>query len=152
MKDFFEKYGERINISNRDECWEWKGATISAGYGHGNRNGKHFYAHRASYESKFGPIPKGLMVRHKCDNPPCVNPSHLEVGTNMDNVNDCHSRGRARRAVGEDASKAKLTASEVIEIRSLVSDGMSQSEAGRKFKINHRTINAIVHRHTWRHI
>lgn len=77
-------------------CWEWKGATDGHGYGQISRGAEQspYKAYRLSYEMFHGPIPEGLLVRHKCDNPICVNPDHLEVGTQKDNMQDASRRGR----------------------------------------------------------
>jgi hypothetical protein len=79
-----------------EECVEWDRSRHDFGYGLCWREGRTALAHRVSYEIHYGPIPAGLMVRHKCDNPPCVNPNHLELGTHADNMRDMTRRGRAR--------------------------------------------------------
>lgn len=78
-----------------DGCWEWQRAKLPAGYGQisiGRQ--RQDYAHRVSYQIFHGEIPNGMVVRHRCDNPSCCNPEHLEVGTQKDNMRDCKSRGR----------------------------------------------------------
>lgn len=75
-------------------CWEWSGAKIPKGYGQLGFLGKHTYAHRVSWELCFGKIPQGLCVLHKCDNPPCVNPKHLFLGTIADNNRDMFRKNR----------------------------------------------------------
>ena len=86
-------------VLKTESCWLWKGATQGTGYGRiarGKRNEfpKPELAHRMSWELHNGPIPKGLIVLHRCDNPPCVKPSHLFVGTPKDNSDDKCSKGR----------------------------------------------------------
>ncbi|MCD1287310.1 HNH endonuclease [Brevibacterium sp. CCUG 69071] len=119
------------------------------GYGLFSFGNRHRRAHRASYELHVGPIPDGLVVRHKCDNPPCVNPLHLEVGTGVDNTNDRFIRGRSAR--GESGGRAKLTEAQVLEIRS-ISDDLNYREIAMKFSISRSTVWQIVRRKTWRHI
>lgn len=75
-------------------CWEYKGPRFAQVKAQGTNP---LLGHRVSYEHHHGPIPEGMMVRHKCDNPPCVNPNHLEVGTHQDNMNDRDERGRTAR-------------------------------------------------------
>jgi hypothetical protein len=84
------------NVPDRtdDDCWEWQGNRNEFGYGRVHYKGAHRRAHRVVYEEMIGPIPEGLVLRHQCDNPPCVNPNHLEPGTHKENSDDCWSRGR----------------------------------------------------------
>jgi hypothetical protein len=85
---------------NDSGCWEWTGSRVGhSGHGRVNINQKTHLAHRVAYEMCVADIPDGLYVRHKCDNPPCVNPLHLEVGTQGDNMSDMISRGRARHPI-----------------------------------------------------
>jgi hypothetical protein len=81
-----------------DGCWVWTGKTTAPGW-HGQLmvNHKRVLAHRYSWELHKGPIPPGVKVRHKCDNPPCVNPEHLLLGSQRDNMQDCVQRGRMNR-------------------------------------------------------
>lgn len=93
-----QRFWAKVDKRGSDECWEWTGARLrSRGelwYGQVHRGGVTAYAHRVAWELANGPVPDGLHVRHKCDNPACVNPAHLEVGTHQDNVNDMVARGR----------------------------------------------------------
>lgn len=78
-------------------CWIWTGGKFGNGYGAVSLDGRHMPAHRASYMVNVGPIPEGLWVLHRCDNPPCINPAHLWVGTHSDNAKDCYAKGRGAR-------------------------------------------------------
>lgn len=94
------RFWEKVDVEDRnlsiDKCWEWKGSRTETNYGQFRSMGTTVLAHRFSYELHKGKIPEGLFVRHHCDNPPCVNPNHLEVGTARDNNDDKKKRGRSR--------------------------------------------------------
>ncbi len=82
-------------VGKTEGCWLWKGRRTESGYGHfGIRSGKMCRAHRFSFELAYGPIPSGMYICHHCDNPPCVRPDHLFVGTNSDNAKDAIAKGR----------------------------------------------------------
>ena len=121
-------------------CWEWGGSLTDTGYG--KFAGK--FAHRLAYETWVGPIPDGYVVRHKCDNPPCINPDHLETGTHADNSRDRDERGRAAR--GLSAGNAKFSAADIIKIRTLHLEGLGMRSIARMFGVHHSTISAVVHR------
>jgi len=92
-----EKIDKYVVNGALDECWPYTGTTDRFGYGQMTLGKKYsFQAHRVAFELANGPIPDGLIVRHKCDNPPCCNPAHLELGTHYDNAQDKVSRGRWR--------------------------------------------------------
>ena len=100
------------------DCWEWQAARQK--YGHGLFwHRKHLKAHRVSYELANGPIPHGLCVLHQCDNPPCVNPDHLHLGTKADNNRERDERGRHVAFHGEGHPRAILTREQVEHIRSI---------------------------------
>ncbi len=102
MKPLHEKFYGKYVVDDSTGCWNWARGSFRAGYGaiaHGKRTLK---AHRVSYELHVGPIPAGMLVCHKCDNPRCVNPDHLFLGTVRDNALDMVSKGRAARRFGRD--------------------------------------------------
>ena len=136
-------------------CLIWKGSKSPYGYGiilrerQGKRRG-HF-THRFAYELANGPIPKGLNVCHKCDNPLCCNPQHLFLGTHSDNNRDMNQKGRNVR--GEKQGHAKLTAKIVIAIRHRYeAGGVTLKSLGSEFGIHFSTISNIVRRKTWKHV
>lgn len=135
-------------------CWEWGGGRLQRGMGYGRVSwmSKSVTAHRLAYETWVGPIPEGLIVRHKCDNPPCINPEHLEIGTPADNARDMIERGRKVVTRGEGFKSTKLTESQVRAIRKLYSEGVSQMDLAEQFGVTNKNISLIVLGKTWRHI
>jgi hypothetical protein len=93
-----ERFWTRVDKSG--ECWVWTGAHLPTGYGRLTGAKRGMYAHRFSWELHNGPIPDGLLVCHKCDNPPCVRPDHLFLGTNVDNIRDRDAKGRGNGGGG----------------------------------------------------
>lgn len=153
-----ERFWAKVNKRGPDDCWEWT-AGCSRGYGQigeGGRRGKMLYAHRVSYELHNGPIPigegyHGTCVCHTCDNPPCVNPSHLFLGTIADDTRDMVEKGRQAR--GEKNGRAKLTEKEVEEIRRgyvRYSRTHGQSALARKYGVNPTAIGFIIRGEHWK--
>jgi len=106
-------------------CWEWSGSKDKDGYGKIGHARKSFRAHRVAYETWVGPIPAGMVVRHKvCDNPPCINPEHLDVGTVGDNNLDIKEHGRFTYMRGADHHAARLTKQDALDIRIEYANGL----------------------------
>lgn len=142
-----------MNKSIYDEatqCRNFTGHTEVGGYGVIRFRCKDIKAHRVTWEGINGPIPKGKIVRHKCDNPGCVNPDHMELGTHAENSRDMTDRNR--QAKGEKNAAAKLTEDNVKEIRILRSLGMGLSELARQYKVTPTLIQSIDKRKIWKHI
>jgi hypothetical protein len=149
-----------MSVKKGSGCWEWIGTKQDAGYGRIIISGKAVLAHRMSFEMHKGIIPPGMQVCHKCDNPPCVNPDHLFLGTAKDNAQDCISKGRknavgpkGRRVIdGVAGNNRKLTPSDVLKIREDAVNGMPNSDIAKKFNVSDSTISRIVNRNNWRHL
>lgn len=141
-------------------CWLWTGYRNPKGYGRFGPTKKiDAYSHRVSYEMHKGPIPAGLLVCHRCDNPPCVNPKHLFTGTMQDNVDDMMSKGRhifqkfpEKHPRGENAGPSKLTAEKVQAIHQLLDQGDSQQKIAVKFGVSQGLISHIKLGHSWKHL
>jgi hypothetical protein len=137
-----------------DGCWEWRGKRDLSGYGIirvGPKDAGELKAHRVAWELSNGPIPGGLCVCHSCDNPSCVRPDHLFVGTIGDNNRDMHAKGRATRARarGEDHGNAVLTTDLVRALRARKRGGATYDELAREFAISRSTIAAAVLGRNW---
>lgn len=129
------------------ECIEWTGCTTEHGYGQRGVNGKTRLAHRVAFEEHYGYLPP--VVRHKCDNPPCVNPDHLEPGTQADNVRDMIDRGRM--AEGEGHSSSLLTEAQVREILEAVrTKSATQVSLARRFGVSKQAVNHVVKGRSWK--
>jgi hypothetical protein len=146
-------------VERGDDCWHWTGATTSSGYGRLAVNDpgqpkRLEQAHRVAYELAYGPIPTGLVVRHRCDVPACCRPSHLELGTQADNVQDMVDRGRARggSSPGIAHPRSKLTEDEVRQIRAAYSAGDTYKAIGTRFGLGISQVARIVKRTAWAHV
>lgn len=172
-KTTITKCREKVPLADRfwkkvnkvDGCWEWLGAKTAFGYGLiGDYVGsklKMLKAHRLSWSFSCGEIPGGMCVLHKCDNPGCVNPDHLFLGTYKDNVNDCVNKGRFNHDhsgfvvtknsfKGVDNGKAKLNDAKVKEIRALLGNETIEAIANT-YNVTRQAIRDISNGRTWRH-
>lgn len=148
-----EWVAERVSVV-RSGCWEWKLSKTGSGYGTCTIKKKQFFMHRSAWELFNGPIPEGLWVLHKCDNPPCCNPDHLFIGTATDNVQDMLAKQR-RGLVPTTCQKrlAKLTAKQVVQIRTLYGSGeVTQDWIAKHFDVTPMTVSRIWTRRTWRNM
>ena len=133
-------------------CWQWTKSTRAAGYGRIKIKGRWLSTHRVAYTLTKGCIPVGLLVMHTCDNPACVNPSHLRVGTHSDNLSDMHKKNRHPRPRGERHGRHILKESDALEILHLYNNGTNRNDIASKFGVCRGTANSIGRRITWRHL
>ena len=146
-KSIQDRFEERFIKS--DGCWEWIAYKDGGGYGIIKIDGKKQKAHRVAYRLYVGEIPDGMCVCHRCDNPGCVNPGHLFLGTMADNMRDCENKGRRVHPSGEKNGRAKLTEAQVVEIRVRYSEGDTQSELAKEFGVTQTAISHIVYGRNW---
>ncbi|MDE2098681.1 MAG: HNH endonuclease [Patescibacteria group bacterium] len=130
-------------------CWEWTGGTLGHGYGNLSVKNRNKAAHRLSWEIHFGEIEPGKIILHKCDNPACVNPCHLEAGTSKQNTQDILAKRRFNPIKGEQHWNAKLNPKKVLEIREACARGAAQTEVALKFGISQQTVSKIAGRKRW---
>ena len=141
-------------IAFGDHCWEWQGWCQPNGYGVFDVKPRKHLAHRAAYALFVGPVPD-LSVLHRCDNPRCVRPGHLFLGTAQDNSDDMVAKGRWRgyeNRRGEAHHMTRVTEDMVREMRAAHAGGMSQRSVGRAFGVPAGTIHFILTGKTWGHV
>jgi predicted XRE-type DNA-binding protein len=156
---FWEKVDKNGSIPEHQpelgQCWEWRGARSRDGYGRLRKPGqkkaeqRELYAHVIAWQIANDPIPQGMCVLHKCDNPPCCNPAHLFLGTRTDNNLDKKLKGRINDRHGANNSNVKITEDDVTEIRKLVALGMSQIDVGAQFGIKQPQVSRIIRGVSW---
>ena len=154
MRRFWEK------VMKSSGCWIWKGAHNQEGYGSigiGSRTDgtrRLIKAHRMCWYLTYGVIPVGMCVLHRCDNPTCVNPDHLFLGTHADNMRDKKIKGRAKTGpllFGEAHPRSRLHAEDVHKIRKMSSEeGLSQSQIGKLFGVSQTHVGRILRKQRWR--
>jgi len=144
-----KRFLPKINKQNTT-CWEWKAALNKWGYGIFYHHNKMRGAHRVSYEHFIGNIENDLCVLHKCDNPKCVNPNHLFLGTHQDNSDDKHQKKRGNNVKGEQHPNAKLTNENVAEIKASLKHRGDQARLARKFSVDKNVIHLIWKGIAWK--
>jgi hypothetical protein len=132
-------------------CQLWIGTINKQSGGHGRfyLNKKYPTAHRVSYELYVGPIPNDMQVLHKCDNPPCVNPDHLFLGTQQDNIADMGAKGRKKVFHGIEHGMAKINPEKAFEIRWLHASGYSSRKLAAMYDVSKRTIQNVYQNKLW---
>lgn len=155
--DAIWRFIDKVDIRENDECWEWKAAKKrKMGYGVfrvgvSGIDRKQVYAHRFVWEYVNGPIPVGMYICHKCDNPPCCNPNHLFIGTRADNVKDMVNKGRGRGKIfkGSAHGNSKLSEEQVYAIRAASG---SQTKIAKQYGISDVLVCHIKSRKRWGHL
>jgi len=140
-----QRMPSKIRPDANTGCWEWTAHKNIWGYGQIRVGEKQMAAHRISYEMHCGPIPLDIFVLHRCDNPGCVNPDHLFLGTHEDNMAD--RRAKERQAHGTSHPNTKLTETDVRAIRS--ASGVPQKQLAEQFGVQQAAISKIRLRKTW---
>jgi DNA-binding CsgD family transcriptional regulator len=145
-----ERFWSQVDKSTSSSCWIWTGYRNNKGYGRIGHLLEKVYVHRLSYELHYGSIPKRLNVCHRCDVPACVNPQHLFLVTQMDNMRDCASKGRNgahqrpdRVLRGERHGMSKLTDAQRIEVMDRIRSGMTCISIARAFGVSASTVSLL---------
>lgn len=134
-----------------DACWVWPGRPSAVGYGVMGHHFQQYYAHRLSYEVHVGPIPAGLFVCHRCDNRICVNPAHLFLGTNADNMADKIAKGRHRH--GETRGRAHpLAKLDEAKVRMIRSSSLSDERLAEQLGVASSLVYRVRKRQSWAHV
>jgi hypothetical protein len=151
----YKSFEDRIRactVVNDKGCWIWQLHRNTGGYGKINMREGVFLVHRKVYEHYIAPFSKELDVCHKCDTPACCNPEHLFLGTAMVNVHDCIRKGRARKALGTDTRKAKLSNALVLDIRESRAKGESYNSIASRLGVVKGTIGHVLNGRAWKHV
>lgn len=146
------RFWSKVNKKSINDCWIWKSYCNKFGYGSFYIKEQFYRAHRIAYSLKYGKIPKGIFVLHRCDNPSCVNPNHLFLGTQSDNMRDASQKSHFPLRKGIKNSRAKLTENDIKKIRQLLEQGMFQKDIGNLFGITQGMIGFIKRGLSWNHI
>jgi hypothetical protein len=153
-------------VQKTDECWLWLGSKLPRGYGYWRTNGRRIYAHRYVWSITFGAIPESLFVCHHCDNPSCVRPSHLFIGTTKDNMEDMCRKGRGAtgerhgskthpesRPRGQQIFGAKLTEEIVGALRrEYAAGGISITTLAQKWSLTRSLVSHVIMREAWKYV
>jgi len=135
-----ERLAKHSRINFLTNCVEWLGCKNEDGYGQINVNGKSLKAHRVAYEEHLGRIPEDLKVCHQCDNPSCINPQHLFLGTQKDNMQDCAKKGRIVALSGAASPHSKLSVDDIMKIRA---DTRLNSVIAEEFGVSKTQVSGI---------
>jgi hypothetical protein len=146
-------FWKRVERRGPSDCWNWTLCCNEKGYGivqfrpHGT-----FRTHRVAFELSMGRLDSDKILLHSCDNPRCCNPAHLKPGTDAENTKDMISKGRDRKARGEDSGRAKIKTHQVLEIRRLDEKGIALTEIAKTIGVSTATAFSVARRRTWRHL
>jgi hypothetical protein len=145
-----QRIATRTNFSG--PCWEWTGARDGCGYGHIKIDGKVERVHRVVFESHHGPIPTGMKICHRCDNPSCLRPTHLFLGTHADNMSDMKAKGRARSFRGSASRRARWDEKTIAIIKRRLLNGEVPNRLNAEYGMGNSSIYSIKSGRTWNHV
>ncbi len=144
-----QRFWDKVKIGAPDACWPWQGAIMHDGYGNIKWSDGFRKAHRVAYELRYGPIPDGMMVCHRCDNRACVNPAHLFLGTNSDNLQDMGRKHRSKWDAHPEMTK--ITRKQAREIRQAYATGSKTIESiEAEYGLSKSHVYAILGNQKWK--
>jgi hypothetical protein len=151
-----KRFYSRVKIDEITGCHIFTYGIDIGGYGRPTINKKRFKAHRVAWTLAYGKIPEDMCVLHKCDNPPCINPEHLFLGTKKDNSRDMANKGRCKNSAGENNPRVKLKEYQVLEILNIVKQKGKYwgiyTELAKIYNVNHHTISDIFNKKSWKYL
>jgi hypothetical protein len=153
--DLGTRFWSKVARGDDADCWRWLGHIEQNGYGRIGIHRRMYWAHRVAWTLTHGEIPPRTDVCHRCDNPPCVNPAHLFLGSHRQNMADAWAKGRVPPPPlhqGERQHNAKLTAAQVREMRGRLRAGEARAALARAFTVSRATVDGIAAGKTWRHV
>lgn len=144
-------FWDKVDKKGPDECWNWQAGIAAKGrYGSFKLGKYNMLAHRAAYILTHGEIPEGESVLHRCDNPACVNPNHLFLGTQLENMKDRQAKNRQAR--GKTNGRSKVTDNDVSNIRAEARSGSNPAAIARAYGVSRDAVSDIISRKTWKHV
>lgn len=154
-RDWQERFWEKVEKRGVDECWPWTGTKCDRGYGQmfvgtAGKTRRPYRASRLSYLIAHGEVPEGYVVRHKCDNPPCCNPNHLEIGIPVQNSRDAVERQQLNQ--GTRNGNAKFIDDQIRQMRSLKNQGYGNAEIAKLMNTSSGTVCSITNGRAWRNV
>lgn len=157
-----ERFWSKVDRRGPNDCWHWNGGRTNRGYGNFRMDGRTVKAHRVAFEFSTGVAPGTMFVCHRCDNPPCCNPSHLFLGTSADNNADMMAKGRHVRPArdedavnyvrGESSNLARITEADVVSIRARKAAGERTVALAKEYGVDRTLVWQIVTRKVWKHV
>ncbi len=153
FKELFQQSYDIVQRAYETPCWEWKFYRVQDGYGQVRYKGKDLGTHKLSWMLHKGEVPDGFKVCHHCDNPPCVNPGHLFVGTNKDNIDDANRKGRLARLAGSLNGWARMDEARVSAMRKeWVPYKMPAWKLAEKYGLSLTQTERILRHEAWAHV
>lgn len=145
-----QRFWTRVDVQGPDECWEWQAGVNAAGYGRMSFEGNAVLTHRLAMMFSGVDLGRGILVCHRCDNPPCCNPRHLFLGTHLDNSRDAVAKERTAMGLGERWGRSVLRDRDISTIRSRLNSGETQASVAKDYGLHPSSISRIKNGQRWK--